>query len=51
MIVAFQIILLVLICISALGVVGERKDEKLREIMVGMFLASLVSFIGSVLWL
>ena len=50
MVTAFQIILLVIIVVSFLGVVGE-KDEVLKENMLVTFLAGLVALIASVLWL
>ena len=50
MVIAFQIILLVVIAISFMGVVGE-KDESLQEKLVVTFLGGLAAFIASILWL
>jgi hypothetical protein len=51
MVIAFQIILLIIIPFTLFGVIGEKRDEKLREMLAGMFMASLVAFIVSVMWL
>lgn len=50
MVIAFQIVLLVLIVVSFVGTVAE-KDKSLQDKLLVMFLASLVAFIVSVLWL
>lgn len=50
MIIAFQIILLVVIVISFMGVVAE-KNKTVKEKIIWTFLAGLVAFVVSVLWL
>lgn len=50
MVIAFQIILLVIIVISFIGVVSE-KDKVLQEKLLVMFLGGLAAFIVSVFWL
>ena len=51
MVIAFQIILMFIMLVSIFGVIGEKKDEKLRDLLAGAFVASLVAFIVSVMWL
>lgn len=50
MIIAFQIILLIIIVVSFIGVLGE-KDKSLQGKLLGMFFGSLIAFIVSVVWL
>ncbi|MEK5038784.1 hypothetical protein [Sporosarcina sp. FSL K6-3457] len=51
MVIAFQIILMVIMLVSVFGVIGEKNDEKLRGLLAGAFVASLVAYIVSVMWL
>lgn len=45
MIIAFQVVLLIIITISFVGIVGERKDEDLRNKLLGSLIASMVAFV------
>ncbi|MEK4713456.1 hypothetical protein [Sporosarcina sp. FSL K6-5500] len=51
MVIAFQIILLFIIFISFLIVIGERKDQKLRDTSASVLAWGLLYFAGSVLFL
>ncbi|WP_158231834.1 MULTISPECIES: hypothetical protein [unclassified Sporosarcina] len=51
MVIAFQIILLGLMLISAFGVIGERENAKVREAVLTLFIASTAAFIVSVMLL
>ena len=51
MVIAFQIILLILLPFSLFGVIGERKDKNLRDMMVAIFFSCSLAFMVSVLWL
>lgn len=51
MVIAFQILLLFIILISFCVVVGERKDEKLRDTAASVLAWGLLYFAGSVLLL
>lgn len=45
MIIAFQVVLLIIITISFVGIVGEKKDEDLRNKLLGSLIASMVAFV------
>lgn len=51
MIIAFQVILLITILISVLGVVGEKKDEKLQENITFVCVISMITLLVTVIWL
>lgn len=51
MVTAFQIILLIVLSISFLGVIGEKKDENLRNNLALIVAISIVIFVVSVVWL
>ncbi|MFA1821174.1 hypothetical protein ACDX78_13540 [Virgibacillus oceani] len=51
MIIAFQIILLISIMISAAGMVGEREDMNLRNSLTAFGIVSIAAFVVSVLYL
>ncbi|MEK4267062.1 hypothetical protein [Bacillus sp. FSL W8-0940] len=45
MIIAFKIILLLIMILSFIGVIGEKEDNKLREIMAAVCISSMISSI------
>ncbi|MCY8009720.1 hypothetical protein MOJ76_15610 [Bacillus haynesii] len=45
MIIAFEITLLVILFLSFIGVIGEKEDKKLRDIMAAVCLASMLSLV------
>ena len=51
MVIAFQIILLIIILISFMGVVGEKEDKDLRKNLSAIIISGMASFIVSVLYL
>lgn len=51
MVIAFQIILLVIVFLSATNVLGEKENKSYRDMVMGVLLAGLASFIVSVMWL
>lgn len=51
MIITFQTVLIVILLISAIGVVGSEENKGLREASVGIFMASLIAFIVSAAFL
>lgn len=51
MIIAFQIILLIVLLISFMGVAGEKEDMNLRKNLTAICIASMAAFIVSVLYL
>lgn len=51
MITAFQVILLIVIVVSAIGTAGEKKDKKLQENMMFLGSMAIVAFIAAAVWL
>ncbi|GAA0415164.1 hypothetical protein GCM10008934_02590 [Virgibacillus salarius] len=51
MILAFQIIGLIIIVVSLLGIVGEKEDKKLQDNMAFVFAITLALFFASLVWL
>ncbi|WP_162986446.1 hypothetical protein [Virgibacillus sp. Bac332] len=51
MILAFQIIGLIIIVVSFLGLVGEKEDKKLQENMAFVCAISMALFFASLVWL
>ncbi|MBU8908522.1 hypothetical protein [Desertibacillus haloalkaliphilus] len=51
MINVYKIILLIILAVSFIGSVGEKEDKGLRNNMAALCIASMVSFIVSVIYL
>lgn len=51
MVIAFQVIILIIIGISFLGIVGEKEDKALRNNLFPLCIAAIAGFIVSVMWL
>lgn len=51
MVTAYKVILLIILVISAIGVMGEKKDLKLQRNMLILGVASMFSFIVTQMYL
>jgi len=51
MVIAFQVVLLIVILVSLLGVIGERKDFSLRIQLTIICIMTILAFLVSVMWL
>lgn len=51
MIIAFQVILLLIVFVSFGGIIGEKKDMRLRDILVIICVVSILSYLATVVLL
>lgn len=51
MILAFNVLLMVVMAVSVVGVIAEKEDIKLRKHLTALFATSTVAFIASIILL
>ncbi|MEN1969006.1 hypothetical protein WMZ97_13145 [Lentibacillus sp. N15] len=50
MIIVFQVVMLLIVLFTLFGVVGEKKDRELRQLLGTICIISIMLFFGSVVW-
>lgn len=50
MLIAFQTVMIMVIVFTLFGVVGEKNDKELRQLLGTICIISIMLFFGSVVW-